>query len=602
MKYPKLAATVLAAALIATTGTAATAAPSNTAARSITTAKTQDHRTGGAIGQLYNGNRELRNQLGTSTGPEEPAGTGKSQRFEHGTIYWSPAWGAHATINGDIQARFIEGGGPTGDLGFPTTSKYRFAGGWVQGFSKADVTWGPGVGAKVIGHGMYSKWATDPGRLGWPTHDETPAGPNAARQDFERGSMIWSSTYGAHPAQGAIGNRWQAAGGQNSPHGNPATDEIGGWRNGGIFQAFNHGWIYYSPATGAHSVWGAIGAFWAQTGREGGYLGYPITEEISTGNGVFQRFENGTIFHSPNTGTHATTPGGIEARFNAGAGAAGELGFPTTEKVPYAGGYVQTFANADIIWGPETGAKVLGHGIYQKWVNNPGQFGWPLTEERSDTRGIHVRFQKKEVIWNPTTGLHSAEPVDSSTVIFLGDSQLGGTGLDSWGELAAQKLGLTHQIEHAFGGLGYVSTNLHAGGSAEQALAHDRVLLPQGNPGAIILTLGGNDAAIGASDAAILAAANNTWDTLTRKYPNTKIIINGVMSRTDPSHTRRRHVDALITNAAKARGLQTISAAGLATTAGADKDYQDNVHLTQEGHNKTSAAYLPLLKEALKTR
>lgn len=189
--------------------------------------------------------------------------------------------------------------------------------------------------------------------------------------------------------------------------------------------------------------------------------------------------------------------------------------------------------------------------------------------------------------------------VDPSTVVFLGDSQLAGPGPDSWAEQAAQQAGLSTQTEHAYGGLGYVSTNLYAGGSAEQAIS-DNVLPPQQNPGTIILTLGGNDATTGASDTAILKAATATWDGLARKYPNAKIIINGVMSRTDEAHTRRREVDTLITSAAKNKGLRTIPLAGLATTAGADGLYQDNVHLTQAGHNRLSDAYQSLLEKELK--
>ncbi|KIA73368.1 hypothetical protein ANMWB30_22950 [Arthrobacter sp. MWB30] len=591
MYSAKLASVLLVAALVGSTP----AAPLSGAVAAAAT-----YQPSGAIGKLYDSNSDVRRSLGSAISGEIPIGNGMYQRFEHGAIYNSPVWGAHATLDGDIQTRFLADGGPTGKLGFPTTEKQAFAGGWIQGFSSKDITWGPGVGAMDISHGMFRKWATDPGRLGWPILEEFTTASNATRQDFQRGSMLWTAADGAHPAQGAIGDRWLTSGAETGSHGNPVSDEIGGWRNGGIFQVFEHGWIYFSPATGAHSVWGAIGALWAQTGREAGYLGYPTTDEIPTGNGVYQRFENGTVFHSPTTGTHVMTPGGIETRFNAGGGAAGELGFPTTETIPYAGGYVQGFAHAEIIWGPNTGAKVIGHGIYQKWAANPGQFGWALSDEWVDGRGAHLRFQNQEVIWDlPTAELHSAEPVDSSTVVFLGDSQLAAEGIDSWGEQAAYRAGLTHQIEHAFGGLGYVSPNLYAGGSAEQALVDDHVLLPQGKPGAIVLTLGGNDATTGASDAEILAAANKTWDELIRKYPDTRIIINGVLSRSDAGHLRRRQVDDLIIKAAQARGLRTISAAGLATKAGADSLYQDNVHLTQAGHDKVADYYTPLLKAAL---
>ena len=63
------------------------------------------------------------------------------------------------------------------------------------------------------------------------------------------------------------------------------------------------GSIYYTQATGAHVVRGAIRSFWAKNGWEKSEVGYPIGEEMpANNNGRLQRFENGAIYWSSATG------------------------------------------------------------------------------------------------------------------------------------------------------------------------------------------------------------------------------------------------------------------------------------------------------------
>ncbi|NNG21254.1 hypothetical protein HJ590_17170 [Naumannella sp. ID2617S] len=61
----------------------------------------------------------------------------------------------------------------------------------------------------------------------------------------------------------------------------PVTDEVCGLRDGGCYQRFQRedGHIYFSPASGAWSVQGAIFGHWASTGWEAGWLGYPVGPE-----------------------------------------------------------------------------------------------------------------------------------------------------------------------------------------------------------------------------------------------------------------------------------------------------------------------------------
>ncbi|MFI5529964.1 LGFP repeat-containing protein [Kitasatospora sp. NPDC051853] len=65
----------------------------------------------------------------------------------------------------------------------------------------------------------------------------------------------------------------------------PTSDELGTPDGVGRFQVFDNGSIYWTPDTGAHAVWGAIRQRWADLGWERGYLGYPLSDEITNPDG-----------------------------------------------------------------------------------------------------------------------------------------------------------------------------------------------------------------------------------------------------------------------------------------------------------------------------
>lgn len=57
--------------------------------------------------------------------------------------------------------------------------------------------------------------------------------------------------------------------------------------------------IVWSPATGAHEVYGAIWAKWAELGGTGGGLGYPLGPEADHAGGRRQPFQGGALFWTP---------------------------------------------------------------------------------------------------------------------------------------------------------------------------------------------------------------------------------------------------------------------------------------------------------------
>ena len=84
----------------------------------------------------------------------------------------------------------------------------------------------------------------------------------------------------------------------------------------GFFRRFANDDIYFSPATDAHEVHGAIREKYGQLGGAGGVLGYPLTDEqvINDANdpgvpAAFNHFEHGSI-----TGPGVSAPSWCAAR------------------------------------------------------------------------------------------------------------------------------------------------------------------------------------------------------------------------------------------------------------------------------------------------
>ena len=84
--------------------------------------------------------------------------------------------------------------------------------------------------------------------------------------------------------------------------GRPIMNAVCQLRDGGCYQVFTQGTIYWSQQTGAKAIRGGIKDKWVSSGSENGALGYPTSGEIASGNGVYQSFQGGTIYWTPSAG------------------------------------------------------------------------------------------------------------------------------------------------------------------------------------------------------------------------------------------------------------------------------------------------------------
>ena len=199
--------------------------------------------------------------------------------------------------------------------------------------------------------------------LGAPLDNEfdTPGVAGARTEDFARGKIYWSPSTGAYEVHGAILDKYLEWGGPAS-YGLPVTNETTTPDGVGRFNHFTNGRsIYWTPGTGAHTVYGAIRAEWQGLGWELGIMGYPITDESDATGGRYNGFQGGAIVWSPASGAHETH-GAIRAQWAAQDYERGPLGFPVTDEFAIPNGRQSTFQHGYLTWDSRTGAvkAVLG--------------------------------------------------------------------------------------------------------------------------------------------------------------------------------------------------------------------------------------------------
>jgi len=93
---------------------------------------------------------------------------------------------------------------------------------------------------------------------------------------------------------GAILARWDANGGVTGPLGLPTSPEAAA-EDAARYANFEKGAMYWSPATGAQPLTGAIFQAWASLGYERGALGLPTSGEIAEPEWIVQNFQHGTL-------------------------------------------------------------------------------------------------------------------------------------------------------------------------------------------------------------------------------------------------------------------------------------------------------------------
>ena len=129
----------------------------------------------------------------------------------------------------------------------------------------------------------------------------------------------------------------------------------------GVGRYLHHrsGSLYWHPSTGAQSVRGSIRETWARHRWEAGLLGYPLTDELVTADGVGRRseFQRGSVYWSPRTGAHEVH-GSIRLEWLRRGGER-TLGYPTSDEHAVPGGRASDFERARLVFSAATGTVTV---------------------------------------------------------------------------------------------------------------------------------------------------------------------------------------------------------------------------------------------------
>lgn len=214
-----------------------------------------------------------------------------------GGVITAPA--AHAVTA--IDAKYAELGGASSPLGAVTGNEVcgLRSGGCYRSYQRGAIIWSPATGAHPSWGAIRDTWRSsgfENGVLGYPTSSEVCGLRNGGcYQNYQGGAIVWSPASGARMSLGGIRARWAASGYENGVLGYPTTNEVCGLRGGGCYQNYQGGSIIWSSRTGAWISMGGIRGAWARTGYENGALGYPTSNESCSAGTCIQRYQRGSI-------------------------------------------------------------------------------------------------------------------------------------------------------------------------------------------------------------------------------------------------------------------------------------------------------------------
>ena len=201
---------------------------------------------------------------------------------------------------------------------------------------------------RILGHRDVG-YTTCPGNVGYSKLGTIRAIAKAQGSSPQGGSSGASSTVpqdhpGAVALRSALGaNGWIGA----------ATSGVQASTKGGVFQRFEHGVGYWSPATGAQFVGEPVLSAWGAYGYQTGSMGYPRSGGVAgIGGSRHQIFEGGIAYWRPG-GRVSFIHGSILNAWAAAGWERSKVGLPTGRAVRQADGTTtQTFEKGSISVAP----------------------------------------------------------------------------------------------------------------------------------------------------------------------------------------------------------------------------------------------------------
>ena len=327
--------------------------------------------------------------------------------FTNGDVYCTPRIGAFGVL-GEIRSKFANLGGPGGTLGSPIATRVSYTAGGVTGFLQEfqrGTMMSSTTGTFAVMHGaVRDAWGSrggSGGSLGWPIGDQE-AMIGGLRQRFQHAILVVPTGQPSLVLTGEIGLFW-TTGANSSALGLP-TSAAAPWTAGGVtgmLQYFERGMVLSSASTGTHAVLnGSARNAWSAQGGSGGTLGWPITDQVAVTGGYRQDFERGTIV-LPTAGGGFVMAADIATYWTTG-GNSTRLGAPTSSSTAWTAGGVtgtlQYFAKGMVLSSSTTGTfAVLNGPLRDAWGakgGSGGTLGWPTADQQTVVSGTSQQFQR----------------------------------------------------------------------------------------------------------------------------------------------------------------------------------------------------------------
>jgi uncharacterized protein with LGFP repeats len=338
-----------------------------------------------------------------------------------------------------LVVRYYDLGGPGGFLGAQVGSERNIQdGSWLE-LANGGLFSLPASGIHYLHGPLWShvEQRGGPDRFGVPVQDDaiTADGTGLWNQLLKHRhgqpwitAVYWNPVVGAGSVSGSIRDWWIASGDESGPLGYPTSDVVPTKDGAGKFARFakvaggavvHRGVVISTPFAATHGIYGPIFEEWRSSGREVGPLGYPTSDVTATPGGVghtatFRTHPtSGPAIDSAIVATKATgawtVTGPLLAAWRAAGGAAGPLGFPTSEAGPSLdeAATIQSFSTVAggsrrhpgfLVDHPTLGRWPVAASIAATWQDlgrEAGALGYPLGERTSGVSGA-TRYRTQE--------------------------------------------------------------------------------------------------------------------------------------------------------------------------------------------------------------
>lgn len=234
---------------------------------------------------------------------------------------------------------------------------------------------------------------------------------------YTNGSIYWTPSTGAKTVwAGPLRDYYFARGGSDGDLGWPAANRSTlATASGPAFaQAFTGGSVYAS-SKGSFSVREPLRSRYFSLNGALGALGWPTSDQYCSGSVCRQDFEGGSVVNSPSGVFAVVDP--VRVGLDAAGGLAGAWGVPVSAQSAIPGGVGQAFAKGSVYYRPAGTLQFVSGAIRDHYFTlggATGRLGFPAGAQQCASGACHQEFQFGWIISNAAGARVGAPAIDAA--------------------------------------------------------------------------------------------------------------------------------------------------------------------------------------------